>query len=105
MNILACQKKRSQDYAKGHDDGVKDGIRVAIKVIMFGIVQYLGDKRGWKRERIFEALQWLQKYANMQVENYTTFKEVVEAVKDEYGITENDGIFYLLTDEGMKNEK
>lgn len=102
MNILACQKKRSQDYAKGHDDGVKDGIRVAIKVIMFGVVQYLGDKRGWKRERIFEALQWLQKYAEMQVEEYTTFKEVIASVKEEYGIVENDGVFYMLTEEEME---
>lgn len=100
MNILACQKKRSQDYAKGHDDGVKDGIRVAIKVIMFGVVQYLGDKRGWKRERIFEALQWLQKYAEMQVEEYTTFHEVVDAVETEYGIIEKDGIFYMLQEDG-----
>ena len=105
MNILSCQKKRNQDYSKGYDDGVKNGIRVAIKVIMFGVVQYLGVKRGWKRERIFEALQWLQKYAEMQVEEYTTFKEVIASVKEEYGIVENDGVFYMLTEEEMKNAK
>lgn len=102
MNVLGCPKKRGKDYEQGYDKGFKTGVKVSIKIMMFGVIQFLGDKRGWKRERIFEALQWLHKYAEMQIEEYTSFKEVVEAVREEYGIVEEDGIYYELSEEEWK---
>ena len=105
MNVLGAVKRRSEDYKKGYDLGFQKGVQVSVRVLMFGLVQYLGDKRGWKRERIFEALQWLHKHAEMQVEDYTTFDEVVEAVKKEYGIViDNDGVFHLLTESEWRNQ-
>lgn len=99
MKVLACQKKRTQDFENGYKEGVEEGIKVAIKVNLFEVIQFLGDKRGWKRESIFDALQWMHKHAEMILENYTTMKEVEEAVKDEYGIVYKDGTFYMLEEE------
>lgn len=103
MNILTCAKKRGKDYEKGYADGVTAGIKIAIKVNMLQFIQFLGDKRGWRRESIFAAMQWTHKHAEMILEDYTTLKEVEEAVKEEYGIIYKDGTFYLL-EEGDKNE-
>ena len=96
MNVLACRKKRNQDYMQGYDEGLKVGIRTAVKVNLFQVIQFLGDKRGWKRERIMEALLWMHKHADMLLEDYTSMPEVEEAVKDEYGIIYEDGNFILL---------
>lgn len=96
MNVLACRKKRNQDYMHGYDEGLKVGIRTAVKVNLFQVIQFLGDKRGWKRERIFEAILWMHKHADMLLEDYTSMPEVEEAVKEEYGIIYDDGNFILL---------
>lgn len=96
MNVLTCQKKRNDDYRKGYDEGVKNGIQIAIKVNLYQVIQYLGDKRGWKRERIMEALLWMHKHAEMLLEDYTTFPEVEQAVLEEYGIKYEEGSFILL---------
>ena len=98
MNVLGCPKKRKEDYDQGYEKGFETGVSFAIKVILFQVIQYLGDKRGWKPERIFEALMWLHKHAEMMLENYTTFNEVVEAVREEYGIVYEDGKFILIND-------
>lgn len=96
MNVLGCIKKRGKDYQQGFDAGVKEGIKVAIKVNLFQVIQFLGDKRGWKRERIMDALLWIHKHAEMLLEDYTTFPEVEEAVLEEYGIKYDNGSFILL---------
>ena len=96
MNVLACRKKRNDDYMKGYDDGVKNGIKTAVKVNLYQVIQYLGDKRGWKRERIMEALKWLHKHAEMLLEDYTTMPEVEQAVLEEYGIKFVDGNFVMM---------
>lgn len=103
MNVLACRKKRNQDYMSGYDEGVKIGIKTAVKVNMFQMIQYLGDKRGWKRERIVEAILWIHKHAEMLLEDYTSMPEVEQAVLEEYGIKFADGNFILLEDGEYKH--
>ena len=103
MNVMTTYKHRKQDYKKGFDDGVKEGVRCSIQDILFAVIQYLGDKRGWKRERIMEAIKWLNKHAAMLIEDYLTFPDVVEQVRDEYGILYKDGAFYMLSDKEWHN--
>lgn len=102
MKVLDRYKQRSKDFHAGYEKGLQSGINAAIKVMMFSIIQFLGDKRGWKRERIFEGCQWLRKHAVMMNEELTSFDEVVEAVREEYGIVERDGKFYLLSEKEWK---
>lgn len=104
MNIMQCRKKRGQDYKSGFEDGVRQGVKESIKYILMAVVQYLGDKRGWKREQIFRAILWLQKHAVMILEDYTTFPEVVEAVKEEYGILYEDNNFIFLSEDEWKGD-
>ena len=103
MKVLGLHKKRTQDYESGYKQGFKTGVNAAVKVLSYQIIQYLGDKRGWCRESIFRCLLWLHKHAEMILEEYTTFDEVVEAVAEEYGIVYTDdgenGNFALLTEE------
>ena len=75
---------------------MKAGIRTAVKVNLYQVIQYLGDKRGWKRESIMKALLWMHKHAEMLLDDYTTMPEVEQAVLEEYGIRYNDGNFELL---------
>ena len=96
MNVLACRKKRNQDYLKGYEEGLKIGIKTAVKVNLYQMIQYLGDKRGWKRERIIEAIMWIHKHAEMLLEDYTTMPEVEQAVLEEYGIKFVDGNFVVV---------
>lgn len=96
MNVLACRKKRNDDYMKGYEEGLKKGVQTAVKINLYQVIQYLGDKRGWKRERIMEAITWMHKHADMLLEDYTTMPEVEEAVLTEYGIKYEDGNFILL---------
>ena len=104
MNVLSCQKKRMEEYQKGYEEGLKKGVKEAVKVNLYQVIQYLGDKRGWKREQIFKALLWLHKHAEMILEDYTTFDEVVEAVAEEYGIVyiEENENFALLAEEAWR---
>ena len=96
MKCLDRYKHRNSDFRSGYDKGVADGISIAIKVLMYQVIQYLGDKRGWTRESIFKALMWMHKHSEMLLEELTTFDEVVEAVKEEYGIIYEDGAFKLI---------
>ncbi len=105
MKCFNRYKHRNSDFQSGYDKGVTDGVKESIKYIMMAVIQYLGDKRGWKREAIFKAIQWMQKHATMILEDYTTFPEVVEAVKEEYGILYDDGHFIFLPDEEWKGAK
>ena len=75
---------------------MKAGIRTAVKVNLYQVIKYLGDKRGWKRESIMKALLWMHKHAEMLLDDYTTMPEVEQAVLEEYGIRYNDGNFELL---------
>lgn len=104
MNVMQSRKRIARQQERGYEQGFQVGVNAAVKVNMFAVIQYLGDKRGWKRERIFDALQWLHKHAEMILEELTTFDEVVEAVKEEYGIIEEDGVFYLLSDAEMERQ-
>ena len=96
MNILQSMRKRNEQQQKGYQEGFAAGVAIAIKVNLFAIIQFLGDKRGWKRESIFDCLLWLHKHAEMILEDYLTFDSVREQVEDEYGIVEDNGIFSLL---------
>lgn len=95
MTVMGCKKKRTQDYEQGYEAGRIDGVRFAVKFMLFSVIQFLGDKRGWKRESIFRAVMWLHKHAEMIGEELTTFEEVIEAVKEEYGIYYKDGKFIM----------
>jgi len=109
MDAWKAKKKYVKEIQDAYDEGMKagrdEGIAVAIKVNLFQIIQFLGDKRGWKRESIADALRWLVKHADMMLEDYTTFKEVVDAVRDEYGIVYRDGQFIMLTEESWEKLK
>lgn len=72
---------------KTYEDGVSDGV----VFLLYSMAQYLGDKRGWKPRSILRAIKWLHKHAMMVDENYTSYLEVREAVKNEYGIVIEDG--------------
>ena len=105
MTVMGALKKRGADYQRGHEDGVKDGVQTAVRLLLtqFGI--YLGDKRGWKRERIFDAILWIHKHATMIIEGYTTFEEEAADLAADYGIVYEDGNFSLLTDAEMERRK
>ena len=93
---MNCVKKRQAGFQEGFEEGRKAGVNQCVEFMMFSMIQYLGDKRGWKRERIMEAIQWIAKHAIMIDENYTTYPEVRDAVKEDYGIICQDGRFILL---------
>lgn len=105
MNVLSVTKKRGKDYQSGYAAGVKAGIKAAVKVLMYAVCQYLGDKRGWKRESIARAILWLHKHCMMQLKGYTTAKEVEDSVIEEYGIKFEDGTMVFLTGEDWEKEK
>ena len=96
MNVLSVQKQRRKDYVDGYAAGRKDGCRQCVEFMIYSMIQYLGDKRGWKPERIMEAVAWIAKHAAMIDEELTTYTEVQEAVKEEYGIILKDGSFCLM---------
>lgn len=102
MDSFKAWKKRQAEYKvaynEGKDDGFKEGVNIAIKVNLYQFAQYLGDKRGWNRYSIFRALRWMEKHANMMLENYMSFDGVMNQVKEDYGIVWHDGQFFLLTD-------
>lgn len=102
MNILSTLKSRNRQQEKGYQDGFAAGVDIAIKVNLFAIILYLGDVRGWKRERIFDCLLWLHKHCEMILEDYMTFDEIIENVGDEYGIIQKNGTFYLLPEKEWK---
>jgi hypothetical protein len=94
MNVLNCRKKRNEDYTAGYKAGRKEGCQQAVEFLMMSFAQYMGDKRGWKPNRIADALRWIFKQVTMIDEGYTTYAEVKQAVKDEYGIEFVDGRIY-----------
>ena len=96
MTIDNYLKRRRTDYNGGYVDGTRDGVRKAVEFMMYSMIQYLGDKRGWKRERLFEAVKWIAQHAIMISEDLTTFPEVVQAVHDKYGIIIDDGKIIML---------
>lgn len=100
MNVMGCIKKRTKDYEQGYEKGYEagrvEGVKFAVKFLLYSMIQFLGDKRGWTRESIFKAILWVHKHAEMINEELTTFDEVMEAVKDEYGIVFDDERFVLL---------
>lgn len=105
MNVMSVQKKRSKDFEAGYKKGREVGIHQATIVNVFQFIQYLGDKRGWKRERIFDAILWIHKTAECVVEDLTTFPEIMEAVKEEYGIVLDGDKFCLLSEKAWEEVK
>lgn len=106
MKVLALDKKRSKDYKAGYEYGFKRGVFAAVKVNYYGVIQYLGDKRGWRRESIFEALRWCRKHLEMmQDKDITSLEEVEASIKEEYGIVWNGSDFELVPDWTPPEEK
>ena len=95
MNCLDRFKKQQKADKSAFENGRDEGVRQAVQFILFSVIQYLGDKRGWKPERIMEGVSWIHKHAMMIDEGYTTFDEVMEAVEEEYGIKYENGVFSL----------
>lgn len=102
MNVLGPIKKRSKEYHAGFEAGRKMGVQQATIVLIMFFVQFLGDKRGWKRERIFDAIIRIQSNAESVSGEWTTFPEVVDAVRKDYGIIYQDGKFCLLSEREWK---
>lgn len=102
MDAYKAYKKRAAEYEKGYQDGndagFKDGVQIAIKVMMFQFAQFLGDKRGWNRHSIFRAMRWLNKHADMMIEDYMSFDGVMNQVREEYGIVYDNDQFMLMSD-------
>lgn len=96
MNVMSVQKQRKKDYVEGYEAGRKEGVRQCVEFMIYSMIQFLGDKRGWKAERIMQAVSWIAKHAMMIDEDLTTYEEVQEAVKEEYGIILKDGRFCLI---------
>lgn len=97
MNVMKTLKTRREEavraYEQGYADGRAAGVGQAVEFNLYSMIQYLGDKRGWKPARIEEAIRWIHKHAMMIYEELTTFDEVKEAVWEEYGIKFEDGKF------------
>lgn len=74
----------------------EESINQTVNYMLVSFATYLGDKRGWKPERICEALKWIEKHAIMISEDYTTFDEAKQALFDDYGL--------LFTDKGVMYE-
>lgn len=89
---IAEAKKSIQE---GYTLAKKEATNQTIDYMLVSFATYLGDKRGWKPERIREALAWIEKHAIMIYENYTTFEEAKEALREDYGLVFTDkGIFF-----------
>ena len=68
----------------------QESTRQTVKFMLIAFALYLGDKRGWTRDSIYRAIKWIEKYAVMINEDYTTYKEAEEALLEDYGITITD---------------
>ena len=89
MNVLNCKKKT--DKQRAYDEGYNQGLRDATEYMLYSYIQFLGDERGWKTESILKGIKRIHRKATMILEDYTTYEEVKEAVKEEYGIVIEDG--------------
>ncbi len=74
----------------------EESINQTLNFVLISFATYLGDKRGWKPKRIWEALKWIEKHTLMISENYTKFNEAKQALFDNYGL--------LFTDKGVMIE-
>lgn len=89
MNVLNCKKKT--DKQRAYDEGYNQGLRDATEYMLYSYIQFFGDERGWKTESILKGIKRIHRKATMILEDYTTYEEVKEAVKEEYGIVIEDG--------------
>lgn len=89
MNVLNCKKKTAID--KAYEDGKREGVNNAVQFMLYAFIQYFGDERGWKTESVLKGIRRIHRKATMILEDYTTYEEIKEAVKDEYGIVIKDG--------------
>lgn len=74
-----------------------------IETMLIFFATYLGDKRGWKPERITEALKWIHKMAEMVLEDYVTVESAKYALVNDYGVLIEDGHVYTLTTQGRED--
>ena len=51
MNVMSVQKQRKKDYVDGYESGRKEGVRQCVEFMIYSMIQFLGDKRGWKPDR------------------------------------------------------
>lgn len=89
MNVLNCKKKT--DKQRAYDEGYNQGLRDATEYMLYSYIQFFGDERGWKTESILNGIKRIHRKATMILEDYTTYEEVKDAVKDEYGIVIENG--------------
>ena len=75
----------------------KETMNQTVNYMLVAFATYLGDKRGWKPERICKALAWIEKFTIMIYEDYTTFEEAKEALREDYGL--------IFTDKGVMIEE
>ena len=103
---MNCAKKlreqmRIAEFKKSIEEGQaivkQETINQTVDYMLVSFATYLGDKRGWKPARIREALAWIEKFAIMLYEEYTTYEEAKEALKEDYGI--------IFTDKGVTFEE
>lgn len=74
----------------------RETTKQSVIFMLVAFATYLGDKRRWTPESIVRALQWIQKYAEMLGDNYTTFEESKQTIFEEYGILfQDDGQIYF----------
>lgn len=83
--------------AEGQNLVKKEATNQTVNYMLVSFATYLGDKRGWKPERICEALAWIEKHAIMIYEDLTTFEEAKEALREDYGL--------IFTDKGVMIEE
>lgn len=93
MNVLNCIKKTEAEkaYEKGKAEGKQEGVNNAVQFMLYAFVQYFGDERGWKTESVLKGIRRIHRKATMILEGYTSYQEIKDAVKEEYGIVIEDG--------------
>lgn len=97
MNVLNCIKKTEAEkayekgYEKGKAEGKQEGVNNAVQFMLYAFVQFFGDERGWKTESVLKGIRRIHRKATMILEDYTTYQEIKDAVKEEYGIVIENG--------------
>lgn len=79
--------------------------RQSVKFMLIAIGMYLGDKRGWKTESIVQAIKGIVKISESINENYTTYKEMEQALCEDYGIViDKNGNIYNMKSNNNESE-
>ena len=88
------EQRRISEVKKSIEEGYtlvkNEATNQTINYMTMAFAAYLGDKRGWKPKRIFEALAWIEKFAIKMSEDYKTLEAVKESLKEKYGLVFTD---------------